>query len=90
MHFLVRECKKAETYIYRYIQDTNPKAPGGHNDRLWVIAKTIKMTEYLPIGKNDKAIELMMETGNDNPLSLQQQITHLEEVQRLPQKKYFR
>lgn len=69
-----RQCKNLEVYLFRYCQDTGPQEPGGYNDRAWVSVGILKMENVLFLSKNEEAIKIMMEDGDDKPTSIESKV----------------
>jgi len=67
-------CDPVEAYLFRYCQDTGPQECAGYNDRAWVVCRTMKMDDVIFLSKNEGAIKIMMEDGDDNPISIRQKM----------------
>jgi hypothetical protein len=64
-------------YLFRYAPDTPPTAPGGFNDRSYVVKRTIGGAFFLLLNKNEDAIKIMMEDGDDNPARIKEKMQRM-------------
>lgn len=74
---LTRLCKPLDIYLFRYCQDTAPGEIGGYNDRAHVLKRILGGEFFLLLSKHEEAIKIMMEDGDDKPISIQYKIENL-------------
>lgn len=79
---LQKICKPLSAYFFRYCQDTGPAEVGGYYDRIRVAYNILSSTSTLYIEWNPKAVKIMMEDGDDKPISVyrKMQRMHSEKV----------